>query len=416
MSEPEIAGSLLDPEIAACPFGHYRELHERAPVHRMPETGFYVVSGYDELREILSDPVTYSNNSQLSQRVGESAAALGRVYEEHLADLGWGHVQTLQRTDPPDHGRYRRLLNRALTPPRVRAMLPDVERITDELIDAFARRGSCEFISEFAFPLPGLVIARLVGMGDSDLATFKRWADAMLAPSQGLLTDEETARHYASLEAEAQHYMAGIFEERRAHPTDDVISAMVAPADDGDEPFTMHELQNLMNQLITGGYTTTADAIGNAMLLLLENPDQMDLLRSDRSLLRNFADEALRHSSSVQGLFRRTTRDVVLHGVAIPADSIIHVRYGAANRDPSTFPDPDRFDITRDNASRHVAFSRGPHFCVGQPLAVQEMVIAFDRLLDRLDDIALAPDATLERAPGFFLYSLVSLPLTFTAR
>lgn len=416
MTVADIDGSLLDPEVAACPFDHYRQLHERAPVHRMPETGFYVVSGYDELREILSDPVTYSNNSQLSQRVGEKGAALGRIYEEHLAELGWGHVQTLQRTDPPDHSRYRRLLNRALTPTRVRAMLPDVERITDELIGSFARRGSCEFISEFAFPLPGLVIARLVGMGDSNLPTFKRWADAMLAPSQGLLTDEETARHYASLEAEAQHYMAEIFEERRAHPTDDVISAMVAPPDDGDEPFTMHELQNLMNQLITGGYTTTADAIGNAMLLLLEHPDQMELLRADRSLLRNFADEALRHSSSVQGLFRRTTRDVVLSGVPIPADSIIHVRYGAANRDPSKFPEPDRFDVTRDNASRHVAFSRGPHFCVGQPLAIQEMVIAFDRLLDRLDDIALVPDATLERAPGFFLYSLVSLPLTFTAR
>ena len=416
MSATDIEGSLLDPEVAACPFDHYRQLHEKAPIYRMPETGFYVASGYDDLREILSDPVTYSNNSQLSQRVGESAARLGRIYEEHLAELGWGHVQTLQRTDPPDHSRYRRLLNRALTPPMVRAMLPDVQQITDELIDEFADRGSCEFISEFAFPLPGLVIARLVGMGDSDLTTFKRWADAMLAPSQGLLTDEETARHYASLEAEAQHYMAGIFEERRAHPTGDVISAMVAPPDDGDEPFTMHELQNLMNQLITGGYTTTADAIGNAMLLLLEHPDQMDLLRSDRTLLRNFADEALRHSSSVQGLFRRTTRDVTLSGVDIPADSIIHVRYGAANRDPSMFPDADRFDITRENASRHVAFSRGPHFCVGQPLAVQEMTIAFDRLLDRLDDIALAPGAELERAPGFFLYSLTSLPLTFTDR
>lgn len=416
MSAPEIEGSLLDPEIAACPFAHYRQLHEKAPIHRMPETGFYVASNYDDVREILSDPVTYSNNSQLSQRVGESAAALGRIYEEHLAELGWGHVQTLQRTDPPDHSRYRRLLNRALTPPLVRAMLPDVERITDELIDAFIERGSCDFISEFAFPLPGKVIAGLIGLDDSDITTFKTWADAMLAPSQGLLTDEETARHYASLEAEAQHYMAGVLEERRAHPTGDMLSAMVAPPDEGDAPFTMHELQNLMNQLITGGYTTTADAIGNAMLLLLEHPDQMELLRQDRSLLRNFADEALRHSSSVQGLFRRTTRDVTLSGVTIPADSIIHVRYGAANRDPAMFDDPDRFDITRDNASRHVAFSRGPHFCVGQPLAMQEMVIAFDRLLDRLDDIALAPGATLERAPGFFLYSLVSLPLTFTAR
>ena len=176
----------------------------------------------------------------------------------------------------------------------------------------------------------------------------------------------------------------------------------------------MAELQNLMNQLITGGYTTTADAIGNAMLLLLEHPDQMELLRNDRSLLHNFADEALRHSSSVQGLFRRTTVDTELSGVKIPANSILHTRYGAANWDESMFPEPEKFDITRSNANKHLAFSRGPHFCVGQPLAIQEMIIAFDHLLDRLSDIQLAPGAAPERTGGLIFYSLKDLPITFT--
>ena len=413
MSTSEIEGSLLDPEVAACPFAYYAQLREKAPVYRMPETGFYVISTYEDLKEVLSDPDTYSNDILIEQLAGESVAHLGRMYDEYLDTIGWGHVQTLQRTDPPVHSRYRRLLNRALTPPMVKAMMPSVERITDELIDAFIERGSCEFISDFAFPLPGRVIAEQIGLPESEIATFKTWADAMLAPAQGLLTDEESVRHYAGLEAEAQHYLAGVFEERRANPTGDLMSAMVTPPDEGDEPFTMHELQNLMNQLITGGYTTTADAMGNAMLLLIEHPDQMALLRSDRSLLRNFADEVMRHSSSVQGLFRRTTRDVTIDGVDVPANSILHIRYGAANHDPSVFPDGERFDITRENANKHLGFSRGPHFCVGQPLAIQEIMIAFDKLLDRLDDIALAPGATLERAPGFFLYSLTSLPITF---
>lgn len=416
MSTAEIEGTLLDPAVAACPFSYYAELREKAPVYRMPETGFWIISTYDDLREVLSDPQTYSNDISIEQLAGESVADLGRMYDDHLAEIGWGHVQTLQRTDPPEHSRYRRLLNRALTPPMVKGMLPDVERITDELIDRFAASGQCEFIADFAFPLPGLVIAKQIGLDASEISTFKRWADAMLAPAQGLLTDEESVRRYAGMEAEAQHYLAEVFEERRKNPTDDMLSALIATSEDGDAPLTMPELQNLMNQLITGGYTTTADAMGNAMLLLIQHPDQMELLRADRSLLHNFADEVMRHSSSVQGLFRRTTKDVVLHGVEIPADSILHIRYGAANHDEAVFPDAITFDITRSNANKHLGFSRGPHFCVGQPLAVQEIMIAFDALLDRLDDIALAPGVEPDRAPGLFLYSLASLPITFTAK
>lgn len=413
MTTAEIEGSLLDPQVASCPFAYYAQMREKAPVYRMPETGFFLISNYEDLKEVLSDPATYSNDISIEQLAGESIADLGRMYDTYLDEIGWGHVQTLQRTDPPVHSRYRRLLNRALTPSRVKAMMPGVERITRELIDDFVDRGECEFISEFAFPLPGKVIAEQIGLDASEIGTFKTWADAMLAPAQGLLVDEESVRKYAGLEAQAQHYLEGIFAERRANPTSDLMSSLVAPPEEGDEPFTMHELQNLMNQLITGGYTTTADAIGNAMLLLVENPDQMELLRGDRSLLRNFAEEVMRHSSSVQGLFRRSTRDVVLNGVEIPANSILHIRYGSANRDEAVFADADRFDITRPEANKHLGFSRGPHFCVGQPLALQEIMVAFDHLLDRLDDIQLAPGATIERAPGFFLYSLTELPLVF---
>ncbi|MGI9137033.1 MAG: cytochrome P450 [Candidatus Nanopelagicales bacterium] len=416
MSTAEIEGTLLDPAVQACPFGYHQQLREKAPVYRMPETGFYVISNYEDLKTVLSDPVTFSNDIEIEQLAGEAAADLGRMFDDHLAEVGWGHVQTLQRTDPPVHGRYRRLINRTLTPPMVKGMLPSVTRIADDLIDAFIDKGECDFIEAFAFPLPGLVIAEQIGLDAAQINTFKAWSDGMLAPAMGLLVDEASAKKYAEVEAEAQHYLAKLFEERRANPTDDILSALLADSTDGDEPLTMHELQNLMNQLITGGYTTTADSIGNAMLLLLENPDQMELLRNDRSLLHNFADEALRHSSSVQGLFRRTTVDTELSGVTIPANSIVHTRYGSANWDENVFPEPEKFDITRDNANKHLAFSRGPHFCVGQPLAIQELMIGFDRILDRLDNIQLAPGANLQRTGGLIFYSLVDLPITFTAR
>jgi cytochrome P450 len=414
MSTAEIEGTLLDPAVPACPFAYHQQLREKAPVYRMPETGFYVISNYEDLKTVLSDPATFSNDIEIEQLAGEAAADLGRMFDDHLAEVGWGHVQTLQRTDPPVHGRYRRLINRTLTPPMVKAMLPSLTRIADDLIDDFIDRGECDFVQAFAFPLPGLIIAEQIGLDAAQINTFKAWSDGMLAPAMGLLVDEASAKKYSEVEAEAQHYLAKLFEERRANPTDDMLSALLADSTEGDEPLTMHELQNLMNQLITGGYTTTADSIANAMLLLIENPDQMELLRNDRSLLRNFAEEALRHSSSVQGLFRRTTVETELSGVTIPANSIIHTRYGSANWDESVFPEPEKFDITRENASKHLAFSRGPHFCVGQPLAIQELMIGFDRILDRLDNIQLAPGATIQRTGGLIFYSLVDLPITFT--
>jgi cytochrome P450 len=414
MSTAEIEGTLLDPAVQACPFAYHQQLREKAPVYRMPETGFYVISNYEDLKTVLSDPATFSNDIEIEQLAGEAAADLGRMFDDHLAEVGWGHVQTLQRTDPPVHGRYRRLINRTLTPPMVKAMLPSLNRIADDLIDAFIDKGECDFVQAFAFPLPGLIIAEQIGLDAAQINTFKAWSDGMLAPAMGLLVDEASAKKYSEVEAEAQHYLAKLFEERRANPTDDMLSALLADSTEGDEPLTMHELQNLMNQLITGGYTTTADSIANAMLLLIENPDQMELLRNDRSLLRNFAEEALRHSSSVQGLFRRTTVETELSGVTIPANSIIHTRYGSANWDESVFPEPEKFDITRETASKHLAFSRGPHFCVGQPLAIQELMIGFDRILDRLDNIQLAPGATIQRTGGLIFYSLVDLPITFT--
>jgi cytochrome P450 len=300
------------------------------------------------------------------------------------------------------------------SPGRVRQMVPDVERICDQLIDAFAGRGRCEFVSEFAFPLPGIVISEQLGLASDEIGTFRRWADAMLAPAQGWLTDEATAIGYADIEAEAQHYLADVFEDRRAHPTSDLISALVAASDEEERPLSMHELQNLLQQLITGGYITTADGITSAMWLLIENPEQMRRVRADRSLIKPFAEESLRMLAPVQGLFRKATREIEIHGVTIAAGSILHVRYGAANRDAGMFENPDDFDVSREHVMRHMSFGQGPHACVGAPLARQEMVTAFERLLDRLDDIHLDRGTEPERNQGLLFYSFKTLPIQFT--
>jgi len=404
---------LLDPAVQADPFGYYDQLRTHHPVRRMPGTGFYVLTRYEDLRAVLRDPQTFSNTLDLEELSGEKARQLGALFHQRLAEKGWPHVPTLHQSDPPEHTRYRRLLNKVFSPGRVRQMIPDVQRICDQLIDAFAGNGRAEFVQEFAFPLPGIVISEQLGLAASEIGTFRRWADAMLAPAQGLLTDEDTALKYADIEAEAQHYLADIFQARKTHPTGDLISALVAASEEEERPLSMPELQNLLQQLITGGYITTADAITSAMWLLTQNPEQTKQLKTNPALIKAFAEESLRMLAPVQGLFRKATRDVELHGVNIPAGSILHVRYGAANRDPGTFDEPDTFDVTREHVMRHMSFGQGPHACVGAPLARQELVTAFERLLARLDDLRLDPDQQVERNPGLLFYSFKTLPLRF---
>jgi cytochrome P450 len=408
---------LLDPAVQADPFGYYDQLRTHHPVRRMPGTGFYVLTRYEDLRAILRDPGTFSNTLDLEELSGEQARKLGALFQQRLAEKGWPHVPTLHQSDPPEHTRYRRLLNKVFSPTRVRQMVPDVQRICDQLIDAFSEGGSAEFVQEFAFPLPGIVISEQLGLAASEIGTFRRWADAMLAPAQGLLTDEDATLKYADIEAEAQHYLADVFQERRKNPTSDLISALVAASEEeerqGERPLSMPELQNLLQQLITGGYITTADAIASAMWLLTQNPGQAKQLKTSPALIKTFAEESLRMLAPVQGLFRKATRDVELHGVNIPAGAILHVRYGAANRDPGAFTDPDTFDVTREHVMRHMSFGQGPHACVGAPLARQELITAFERLLARLDDFRLDPDQEVERNPGLLFYSFKTLPIRF---
>src|SRR5579872_2226202 len=235
------AEPLLDPD----PYPYYEQLRTHHPVQRMNGTGFYVLTRYEDLRAVLRDPETFSNTLDLEELSGEKARQLGARYQQRLKEKGWPHVPTLHQSDPPEHTRYRRLLNKVFSPTRVRQMVPDVQRICDQLIDAFAGAGHAEFVQEFAFPLPAIVISEQLGLAASEIGTFRRWADAMLAPAQGLLTDEDATIRYADIEAEAQHYLAEIFQARKTNPTSDLISALVAASEEeerqGERPLSMPE-------------------------------------------------------------------------------------------------------------------------------------------------------------------------------
>ncbi len=409
--------SILDPAIQDSPWNFYAELHEKCPVFPIPEIGAVMVTRYEDVRFVLTRPDLFSSNG----RGGGSRKGIqvdkAKRYAQIISDRGWGHVETLQRTDPPIHTDYRRRLNRAFTPRKVKLMVEHIDDIANELIDAVIDDGSCEFIESFSMPLPGIIIAEQLGLPRTEIKRFKRWADAMLAVTMRPLTDEELLEA-AETELDAQHHLAAEFEKRRTDPTDDLISSLVHSHknDDGpdDEPLTMYELQNLMHQLVTGGFETTTNALNHGLWLLTRYPEVQDEIRNDLSLVPAFIEEVLRFEGPVQGLARRATQDVELNGVVIPEDSMVFVRYGAANRDAEAFEDADTFNIHRTDSNQHVAFGLGAHFCVGAALARQELVSGFTTWLSRTRNIKLAePFEGPVHEPSIFLLPVMKLPLTF---
>ena len=404
---------LSDLDIQDDPFGYYSQRLGVCPVWHEKDVDLYVVGGMEEARATLTDSVTFSS-APARRTAGVNPVAV--AYVRALAERGWGRAVTLQRTDPPVHTRYRKVLNRVFTPARVRSMVPAIESITHELIDQFIDTGRCEFVADVALPLPGIFIAEQLGLDRSQYKTFRRWAEAMLCLASRPHMTMAEAMAEVEVELEAQHYLAAECERRRAEPGDDLISLIVhAHAD--SEPFTMNELQDLMHQLVTGGFETTTGGLATAMHLLATHPDQQALLRSRPELLANFIEEALRVDSPVQGLWRTSTCPASIAGVEIPGGSSVMVRYGAANRDPDVFAGPDRFDITRENANQHIAFGLGAHFCLGAALARQEMTSAFEILLARTEHIELDGDLPQPlHDPSFFLRPMKALPIRFIPR
>jgi cytochrome P450 len=292
------------------------------------------------------------------------------------------------------------------TASRVKTLTPFVAQVSDELIDAFIDRRTCEFISEYAMPFPGIIIAEQLGLDRSEIKTFKKWGDAMLAMATKML-DEEQLRATANIELEAQHFLADMFEQRQSNPKDDLISALVHAHGDDMEPLNMHELQNLMHQLITGGFETTQSAVAHAIWLLARKPELQEILFENPGKIKKFVEESLRWESPVQGLFRVTRQDVELDGTMIPKGSYVIVRYGAANRDAEKFECPHIFDMERSNAGAHLAFGSGAHFCVGAMLARREMTTAIGDITRRLKNIRL----TREMPDPVHEFSLAFLPI-----
>lgn len=393
----------LDPATVEDPYPFYAALRAQAPVYLVPGLGFAIASTYAAVLELIADPKRFSSN--VGAQAGGFSAEIAEVMQEAAPP-----VDTLLTCDPPDHIRYRSLVQRAFAARRVARMEPQIRAVVEEVADDVAGEGARAFdwVSRFAVPVPLTVIADQLGVPRSDMPLFKKWSDDAVAPLGGMISSERQVGCAHSL-VEFQRYMENRIEERRQAGRDDMLSDLVEARLDGVEPLNVPEMLSILQQILVAGNETTSNVIASATRLLLENPGQLECVRADRSLIPNMVDEAIRLESPVQGLFRVATCDTQLAGTEVTEGTRIIAMFASANRDEAAFSAAERFDVRRENARSHLGFSRGEHFCVGAALARKELEIVFETVLDRFPNLELAPGNDFAHEPSFILRGLKRL-------
>lgn len=407
--------SFLDPGVQECPFPVYERLHREAPVFFDRRAGFYVVTRYEDIRRILLDPVRFSSGRTVERMRETVDPERTRRARELYESEGWVPTPTLSLMDNPRHRAVRALFNNALRAKKIMEIDPFVAKTAADLVDAFVADGRCEIVQALCVPLPLIVICSQVGVPIDDIWMIKRWTDAWVKRFSMMQTPEEEAESIRQ-EIAFQHYFVDIVEDLRRQPNDSILSDLVNTRfEDGTTLGHAEIASHLISDIFVGGSETATNALSEGVLLLCQNPDQYTLLMSNPGRhLPALIEETLRLQSPVQGLYRVTTCEVELGGVTIPARALVHVRFGAANRDASRFACPAAFDLERANSGSHLAFGSGLHACVGAPLARRELYRGFQALLRRCHNIRLAPGRNdFRHMPGLMLRALRELHIEF---
>ena len=433
MTEQDIQADFFDAATNKCPYPAYKTLRDEAPVWQDPKTGMFFVTRYEDIRNALSDPEVFTNRvgsaagrTEKAVRPSDPAEAaamdeadalndkIARLYEEE----GWTTVATLDALDDPEHLQLRRMFAHAFRPDRVAALDPYVEGLANSLVDAFIDKGVCEFVSDFAVPLPLYTIGKQMGVPEADMPRIKSWTDAWVQRLGLVQTPAERLRS-VELEIEGQQYFQPIFERLRQHPEETVLSDVVnTEIPEWGRKLNDNELHSEMfADFFVGGSETTTHALAAGAMMLAQNPELFARLKSDpERYIPVFAEEVVRLETPVQGLPRETSVDVTLHGVHIPAGSIVMLRFAAGNRDERQYEVcPADVDLDRARPRAHLGFGVGPHVCLGISLARRELYFGFKVLAERMASLSLLvdPDDVAIR-PSYFLRSTTSLPLAFT--
>lgn len=392
---------LLDPDVLADPYPLYRRLRTEDPVHWDPFLHVWVVTRYRDVVQVLRD---FSADRTPTP---EQLTAMGL---ESLNPIASVMVKQMLFMDAPAHTRIRSLAAHAFTPARVQVLREHIREITDRLLEPLIDVGRMDVIADLAEPLPCIVTAEMLGVPVEDHRQLKLWSQDFAEMLGNFQHNPDRAPHILRTVEEMTAYFRSAMRDRRALSREGLVSALMNAEVDGDR---LSEEEVIANCIVTmvGGQETTTNLIGNGVLSLLRHPAELERLRRDKSLIPSAVEELLRFESPSQHTGRLAPADVELGGRRIRKRQAVIAVMGAANRDPERFADPDRLDVTRQD-NRHVAFGWAAHFCFGAPLARLEGQIAFEAMLSRMPNLALAP-STLAWRTNLGLRGLKALPVIF---
>ena len=375
-----------DEDVVVDPYPSYAALRESCPVaHSDACGGFWMLSKYDSVQTVAGQPVLFSSNG------GATFPPVGNQVRAIPLEI-----------DPPEHGKYRTLLQPWFSPAAVAKLTDNIRAVTRDLLDGFADRGHGDLVQELAIPLPSMVIANMMGFPQEDWSTFSHLADRMCETSR--VMDEE-----ANLEAAMNvfAYIAGEVARREETPLDDMITQLMNTEVDGKK-MTDDQLLGMIFFVWIAGHETTVGGIGFALWYLATHPQVKQRLLEDRSLIPAAVEETLRLGSPVQHVMRTLTQDATVGGCPIPKGDRVVLSWGSANRDADVFPEPDELRIDR-RPNRHLAFGFGVHRCLGAPLARLELRVMLEEVLDRIPDFRLT-DENAVRIDGIQARAVRSLP------
>jgi cytochrome P450 len=384
-----VLGAAFDP-LAENPYPFYTRVRQEEPIAFCPDLNAWLVTRYEDIQNILLQPGTFSSRDTLTSPV--------TFYQRTLEELVQGYlpVPIVLNSDGADHTRFRVPLTKAFAPSRIRAMEPFVYEVANRLVDAFIDSQQTEIVSQFAYPLALEVVLTLLGIPRQDIEQTRIWSQDWLM-LMSVQLDEERQVACARNTVAFQGYLAGLIAERRNAPQDDLISSLLSYTS-GAEALTETELVITLQGLILAGHESTTNMIGTGLLLLLEHPEQWQMLCDHPEHIPLTVEEILRFDAPIQMFARTTTREVTVGGVTMPEDASLLLIYGSGNRDEAAFAHANEFQLQR-TPNHHLAFGHGVHFCVGAALARLEGRIAFEVLCQRLPHLHLVSGQVLTHIP-----------------
>jgi len=381
------------PEVAACPVPFYARLRDECPVANFEgmASGTHIISRYEDVKFALRHPEIFSSDIM-------------------AVDIGQDRPLIPLQVDPPDHAKYRRVMDPQLGPKEIAHLELGTRQLVNDLIDRFIERGECDVHAEFTVPLPCTVFLQMTGLPLDQIEQFLTWKDNIIRPGGGFMDMDEAAKVRKETGAAMYAFFGDVVDERTTAPGDDIISRFIHAEIDG-ERMSRDEILDICYLFILGGLDTVTSTLDCSLAYLAQHDERRRELADDPSLVPHAVEELLRLETPVMQVLRVVKQEHEMHGVTMHPGDHVMVMIGAADTDPAEFGDDAAELVIDREVNRHLAFGGGPHRCLGSHLARLELKIALEEFHRRIPDYAIADGATLDYSPG--IREIVKLPLTF---